>query len=77
MTWPTPTTDYRNNFPTKIQFKKGKQMAIPAALQDKPGLLGATTRFWQRSYAADYVGYVLLQLAYFAVRSSTSPSPHH
>jgi len=34
---------------------------------DQPGWKGAILRFWQRSYAADYLGYVLLQLAYFGV----------
>lgn len=34
---------------------------------DQPGWKGAIARFWQRSYAADYLGYVLLQLAYFGV----------
>lgn len=41
-----------------------------AALLDKPGFPGAVARFYRRSYAADYVGYVLLQLAYFAVSLS-------
>ena len=40
---------------------------------DLAGWKGAVLRFWQRSYAADYVGYVLLQVAYFGVRS-TSPA---
>lgn len=34
---------------------------------DQPGLKGAILRFWQRSYAADYLGFVLLLLAYFGV----------
>lgn len=41
---------------------------------DQPGLKGAILRFWQRSYAADYLGYVLLQLAYFGVGLSSTPS---
>ncbi|KAK5100242.1 hypothetical protein LTR24_001037 [Lithohypha guttulata] len=32
---------------------------------DQPGWKGSILRFWQRSYAADYLGYVLLQVAYF------------
>lgn len=34
---------------------------------DQPGWKGSILRFWQRSYAADYLGYVLLQVAYFGV----------
>ena len=41
---------------------------------DQPGLKGAVLRFWQRSYAADYLGYILLQLAYFGVRIISHPT---
>lgn len=37
------------------------------SVMDQPGLQGAIQRFWQRSYAADYLGYVLLQVAYLGV----------
>jgi len=38
------------------------EMAPP--LTQQQGALGAVARFWQRSYAPDYVGIVLLELAY-------------
>lgn len=31
------------------------------------GILGSVSRFWNRSYAADYVGFALLLLAYSLV----------
>lgn len=40
---------------------------------DQPGLKGAALRFWQRSYAADYLGFVLLLLAYVGVCACLSP----
>ncbi|KIV90342.1 hypothetical protein PV10_07654 [Exophiala mesophila] len=35
---------------------------------EKPGVLGAVKRFWQRSYAADYVGFTLLVTGYVLVQ---------
>jgi hypothetical protein len=43
-------------------------MAPP--LTSQPGVLGATARFWQRSYAPDYLGIVLLEVAYELVGCS-------
>jgi hypothetical protein len=33
------------------------------------GALGAVARFWQRTFAPDYIGLVLLIIGYFMVRS--------
>lgn len=43
-------------------------MAPP--LTSQPGALGAAARFWQRSYAPDYLGIVLLEVAYELVGAS-------
>lgn len=40
-----------------------------SGLSQRPGLEGSVARFWQRSYAADYVGFALLITAYMFVRS--------
>lgn len=45
-----------------------KKMAPP--LTQKQGALGAIARFWQRSYAPDYLGIVLLEVAYELVSIS-------
>jgi hypothetical protein len=39
-----------------------------SGLAAKPGTLGAVARFWQSTYAPDYVSLVLLTTAYFMVR---------
>lgn len=33
----------------------------------KPGFLGALARFWQRSYAADYICLIVITVAWFLV----------
>lgn len=38
-------------------------------VSEATGAWGAIQRFWQRSYAADYVGFVLLVSAYIFVSS--------
>lgn len=50
------------------QSEEGQTMPV----MDQPGWKGAVLRFWQRSYAADYLGYVLLQAAYFGVSNVRS-----
>jgi len=41
-------------------------------IQD-PGILGSITRFWQRSYAADYVGFALLLTGYIFLEMIAEP----
>lgn len=36
------------------------------------GFIGSISRFWNRSYAPDYVGFALLLVAYSLVRPSAS-----
>ena len=36
-------------------------------IASKPGCLGALARFWQRSYAADYVCLTVILVAWFLV----------
>lgn len=36
-------------------------------LWQQPGVIGAVARFWQRSYAPDYIGFLLLETAYALV----------
>lgn len=40
---------------------------MPRPITEAYGLIGAVARFWQRSYAADYVGFALLEVAYMGV----------
>lgn len=48
-------------------------------IASKPGFIGSLARFWQRSYAADYVCLILVGLGWIAVsspdaeRTSTPP----
>jgi diacylglycerol diphosphate phosphatase / phosphatidate phosphatase len=42
-------------------------------LSERPGFLGALARTYQRTYAADYVGFLLLQGAYFLTRFFITP----
>ncbi|KZF21005.1 acid phosphatase/Vanadium-dependent haloperoxidase [Xylona heveae TC161] len=42
-------------------------------LANKPGILGAIARFWQRSYAADYLGIILLLVASALVQFFLEP----
>ena len=37
-------------------------------LSQRPGVSGALARFWQRSYAPDWLGFLLLEAAYVLVR---------
>ncbi|KAK4098013.1 acid phosphatase/Vanadium-dependent haloperoxidase [Parathielavia hyrcaniae] len=37
------------------------------------GILGSLSTFWQRTYAADYVGFVLLLVGYFIVQFTVEP----
>ncbi len=38
-----------------------------SGLAANSGVLGSVARFWQRTYAPDYVGLLFLSIAYFAV----------
>ena len=38
----------------------------------QPGFIGATGRFWQRSYAPDYLGFALLITAYILVQQKST-----
>ncbi|KAL8860512.1 MAG: hypothetical protein Q9178_003171 [Gyalolechia marmorata] len=42
-------------------------------LTDRDGLLGSVSRFWQRSYAADYTGFLLLALGYTFILTIAEP----
>lgn len=42
----------------------------------RPGMVGAVARFWNRSYAPDYLGLALLITAYALVRGSTEHKQH-
>jgi hypothetical protein len=37
-------------------------------LHDRAGFVGATARFYNRTYFGDYVGFILLEVAYMVVR---------
>ncbi|KAL8715816.1 MAG: hypothetical protein Q9220_000483 [cf. Caloplaca sp. 1 TL-2023] len=37
------------------------------------GVMGAIRRFWRRSYAADYIGFALLFIAFIVVESTAEP----
>lgn len=43
---------------------------MKVSVSETPGVWGALKRFWQRSYAADYVGFTLLVAAYVMVSNS-------
>jgi diacylglycerol diphosphate phosphatase/phosphatidate phosphatase len=45
---------------------KGKGRATNG-LTSKPGVIGAVARFWQKTYAPDYVGLAVLIAAYIVV----------
>ena len=40
-----------------------------SGLVARRGALGAVARFWERTFAPDYIGLVLLIIGYFMVRS--------
>jgi len=40
---------------------------------EQPGFIGAVSRFWQRSYAADYISFVLLLVAYILTQKFLEP----
>ncbi|KAL8910372.1 MAG: hypothetical protein Q9171_004326 [Xanthocarpia ochracea] len=42
-------------------------------LTERDGLLGSVSRFWQRSYAADYTGFLLLALGYTFILTIAEP----
>ncbi|KAK6602151.1 pap2 domain protein [Botrytis cinerea] len=42
-------------------------------LTSKPGWIGAVARFWEKSYAPDYVGFVLLLTAYVLIEFLQEP----
>ncbi|TGO69489.1 hypothetical protein BOTNAR_0010g00250 [Botryotinia narcissicola] len=42
-------------------------------LTSKPGWIGAVARFWEKSYAPDYVGFVLLLTAYILIEFLQEP----
>jgi diacylglycerol diphosphate phosphatase / phosphatidate phosphatase len=44
---------------------------IDSGLVASRGALGAVARFWQRTYAPDYLGLVVLIIGYFMVCLST------
>ncbi|KIX05993.1 uncharacterized protein Z518_03967 [Rhinocladiella mackenziei CBS 650.93] len=44
-----------------------------SSTNDAPGMVGAIRRFWQRSYASDYVGFALLMAAYLYVQFFVEP----
>jgi diacylglycerol diphosphate phosphatase / phosphatidate phosphatase len=43
-------------------------------LTERPGVIGALARTYQRTYAADYIGFVLLQGAYYLARFFVLPA---
>lgn len=45
---------------------KGKGW-VTNGLTSKPGVVGAVARFWQKTYAPDYVGLAALIAAYIVV----------
>ncbi|KAK1920344.1 hypothetical protein P3342_002640 [Pyrenophora teres f. teres] len=46
-------------------------------LLNKPGFLGAAARFWQRSYASDYLGILILICGYIFIQIQFLASPFH
>ncbi|CAN9099018.1 unnamed protein product [Alternaria alternata] len=46
-------------------------------LLNKPGFLGAAARFWQRSYASDYVGIAILTCGYILAQIQFLAEPFH
>ncbi|KFY11372.1 hypothetical protein V492_04500 [Pseudogymnoascus sp. VKM F-4246] len=51
---------------------KGKGRAA-TGLTSKPGFIGAVARFWQKTYAPDYVGLAVLIAAYIVLEFNTTP----
>ncbi|OBT86486.1 hypothetical protein VE02_04939 [Pseudogymnoascus sp. 03VT05] len=51
---------------------KGKGRAT-SGLTSKPGVIGAVARFWQKTYAPDYVGLAVLIAAYIVLEFNTTP----
>ncbi|KFZ05089.1 hypothetical protein V501_08688 [Pseudogymnoascus sp. VKM F-4519 (FW-2642)] len=51
---------------------KGKGRATNG-LTSKPGVIGAVARFWQKTYAPDYVGLAVLIAAYIVLEFNTTP----
>jgi diacylglycerol diphosphate phosphatase / phosphatidate phosphatase len=43
-------------------------------LSERPGLLGAVVRIYQRTYLGDYIGFLLLQLSYQLTRFFITPA---
>ncbi|KAK5452279.1 hypothetical protein LTS15_007345 [Exophiala xenobiotica] len=43
------------------------------SIHDSPGIAGAFARFWHRSYAPDYVGFILLLAAYICEQFFAEP----
>ncbi|KFZ12975.1 hypothetical protein V502_06835 [Pseudogymnoascus sp. VKM F-4520 (FW-2644)] len=52
---------------------KGKRRASNGGLTSKPGVVGAVARFWQKTYAPDYVGLAALIAAYVVLEFNTTP----
>lgn len=53
--------------------KHGRQSS---SWMQQPGILGAIGRFWQRSYAPDYLGFALLVTAHVLVRKRMDEKVH-
>lgn len=54
----------RPGAPPRLSSRSHLLDEMAPSLTQQQGVLGAIARFWQRSYAPDYVGIVLLELAY-------------
>ncbi|KFY47098.1 hypothetical protein V495_02101 [Pseudogymnoascus sp. VKM F-4514 (FW-929)] len=55
-----------------MAHSKGKGRATNG-LTSKPGVIGAVARFWQKTYAPDYVGVAVLVAAYIVLEFKTTP----
>ncbi|KAK2745173.1 hypothetical protein FQN55_006297 [Onygenales sp. PD_40] len=46
---------------------------VPGALTSRPGIVGALARFWQRSYAADYVSLIVIVVGWILIQLFVRP----
>jgi len=53
--------------------RQGPSATPRSGSTQRPGVLGAVARFWQRSYAADYLGFAMLLTAYMTIQFFIEP----
>lgn len=60
---------------TMPQHGPSKTHRLASSWSQHPGAIGAVARFWQRSYAPDYLGVALLETAYMLVGDPPPAAP--